>query len=290
MKNIKLVKFHNSKKPNSHFDFVKLEELLVGNFEQEITQIHKIEFYQILIVSEGQGYHTIDFTDYKYEKGTVLTIRKDQVHRFFRKTDAKGYLLLFTEQFIASHFSKLEALKSIQLFNELLSLPKIELNKNDFENIVTLIKQIESEYNEFNDDFSIGIIRSALHMLIIKLFRIKARSQRILVTKKYLAEFLQFQKLVEKHCFDTKKVIDYADKMACSTKTLNNVVRSILDKSAKELVDEIVITQIKRLLINTSLSIKEIAYTAGFDEPTNLYKYFKKFTNTSPEAFRKAHY
>lgn len=289
MKNIKHVKFYNVRKPNSNFDFLKLEALLSRKFEHDITQIHKIEFYHILIITQGEGYHTIDFMDYKYKKGTILTIRKDQIHKFFRATSVKGYLLLFTEDFISSHFSKLEALKTKQLFNELLSRPKIEMTMSDFDNIVTLIKQIESEYNEFNDEFSVGIIRSALHMLIIKLFRIKAKSKEILIQKKYLDEFLIFQKLVERHCFDTKKVIDYANKMNCSTKTLNNVVRSMLNKPAKAVIDEIVITQIKRLLINTPLSIKEIAYTSGFAEPTNMYRYFKKYTNTSPEAFRKAY-
>lgn len=289
MKKIKHIKFKNKRKPNFQFDMVKMEDLLMREFNHDITQFHKIEFYHILIITEGQGYHTIDFTEYKYKRGTILTIRKDQIHKFFRNTGVKGYLLLFTEDFIASHFSKLEALKSIQLFNELLSQPKIELSNNDYTDVITLVKQIESEYNEFNDEFSIGITRSALHMLIIKLFRIKAKSKNILIKKKYLTEFLQFQKLVEQHCFETKKVIDYASKMNCTTKTVNNVVNNILNKPAKAVIDEMVITQIKRLLINSPLSIKEVAYTAGFDDPTNLYKYFKKHTNTSPEVFRKAH-
>ena len=103
-----------------------------------------------------------------------------------------------------------------------------------------------------------------------------------------MSEFLDFQKLVENHCFETRKVSDYAAKMGFSTKTLNNVVQSVVTKSAKTFIDEIVIIQIKRLLINSSMTIQEIAYTSGFDEPTNLYKYFKKYVMTSPEVFRQA--
>lgn len=289
MEEIKHIKFQNRKNPSSHFDLIKLEELLSRALDHDITRNHIIEFYHILIITEGEGHHTIDFTDYSFRKGTVLTIRKDQVNRFFLNTKAKGYILLFTEDFTTSHFNKLEAQKSIQLFNELLSLPKIDLNEVDFDNMVSLVKQIEEEYDGRYDEFSVGIIRSVLHILITKLFRVKARNEKVFIKKKYLTEFLQFQALVEQHCFETKKVLDYAQKMNCTTKTINNVVRSILGKSAKEAIDEVVITQIKRLLLTTTLSIKEIAYASGFDEPTNLYKYFKKYTHTSPEAFRKGH-
>ncbi|HHG84440.1 MAG TPA: hypothetical protein ENJ82_06810, partial [Bacteroidetes bacterium] len=233
MKAIKHIKFQNERKPNSHFDLLRIEELLSRKSEYDITQIHIIEFYHLLIITEGQGYHTIDFTDYHYQKGAILTIRKDQIHKFFKSTGVKGYLLLFTEDFISSHFSKLEALKSKQLFNELLSQPKIELNNSDYHDVLILIKQIELEYGVSNDEFSNGIIRSALHILIIKLFRIKAKRKNFFVRKKYLTEFIAFQKLVEQHCFETKKVLDYAKKMNCTAKTLNNIVRETINKSAK---------------------------------------------------------
>jgi len=61
----------------------------------------------------------------------------------------------------------------------------------------------------------------------------------------------------------------YAIKMSVSTRTLNNITQSVIGKSAKSFIDEIVILQIKRLLINSSLSFTEIAYQSGFDDPTN---------------------
>ena len=289
MEKMKHIKFHNKTRPDLGFDLIKLENLLLWDELVEITQLHKIEFFHILVITHGKGYHTIDFTDYEYQKGTLLTIRKDRAHRFYKSPDAKGYLLLFTEDFLASKFGEAEVLLSLQLFNELLSSPRIELGEKDFEETMHLIGDIEQEYTEYNDKFSTGIIRSALHMLVIKLFRIKARMGNTLSEKKYLKEFLEFQKLVEERCFETKKVHDYARLMHCTTKTLNNICRAIVDKSAKAIVDEIVITQIKRLLLNTPLTVTEIAYTAGFHEPTNLYKYFKNHTKSSPEGFRSMH-
>jgi len=287
---IQHIKFDNRTNPKSYFEVVQIEELLNRRLDHDIYNNHIVKFYIIFVVTDGEGYHTIDFTDYKYQKGTVLLVRKDQIHRFFRSPNVKGYLLIFTEEFIVSHLNNLEALKSLQLFNELLSFPKIELetDNDEFSDLTILVRHIESEY-KIKDEYSVGITRSALHIMITKLFRIKSKNGSLYGKKKYLEEFLSFQDMVEKNCFDSKKVMDYAKKMGFSTKTLNNIVQAVANKSAKTFIDEITIMQIKRLLISTNQSIKEIAYTAGFDDPANFFKYFKKYVGTSPEVFRKAH-
>ena len=88
---IQNIKFNNETRPDLGFELIKLEQLLAREIEQDITQLHKVEFYQILIITEGAGQHTIDFTDYDYTGQTILTIRKDQVHRFFKNSKTKGF-------------------------------------------------------------------------------------------------------------------------------------------------------------------------------------------------------
>ncbi len=288
-KEISKIEFKNREDPESYFDIVKIEDLLQRDLDHDIAKNHLIKFYIIFFVYEGQGYHTIDFTDYKYSEGTILLIRKDQIHKFFRSPNVKGYLLIFTEEFIISHLNKMEALKSMQLFNDSLSNPKIEFNNTEeFSDFTVLVKHMESEYFT-KDDFSIGITRSVLHIVLTKLFRIKSKSGHSIKRKKYLSQFLDFQKLVEKDCFKSRKVQYYSNQLAISSKTLNNIVNNVVNSSAKAFIDERTIMQIKRLLISTDQSIKEIAYLTGFNDPTNFYKYFKKFAGNSPEVFRQAH-
>jgi len=98
--------------------------------------------------------------------------------------------------------------------------------------------------------------------------------------------FLQLQELVENECFNHKKVSFYAKEMGVTTKTLNNVTQSIIHKSAKTFINDIVVIQSKRLIINSQNSLTEIAYQVGFDEPTNFFKFFKKYTGESPSQFR----
>ena len=92
--------------------------------------------------------------------------------------------------------------------------------------------------------------------------------------------------MVENNAAQITKVQEYAFAMGLSSKTLNTVTKSIIHKTAKEFIDEIRTKKIKRILNNTKLSIKEIAYQSGFEETTNFYKHFKRQTQTTPEQFR----
>lgn len=281
------IKFQNHQNPYAAFDLVKLKYLFQRKkLDHSPFQLHIVEFYVIVLIEEGEGLHTIDFTEYKYEKGTLLTIRKDQIHKFHESSSAKGIVLLFTDEFLVSYLEKLEALKSLQLFNEVLGVPKIQLSEAELKEVSDLVKRIEKEYFKVNDDHSLGIIRSELHILTTKLYRIKSNKNQLIVNRKYLSEFIDFQNLVEQEVTKYTKVKDYAKLIGVSTKTLNTITKTIVNKSAKEFIDDICTKQIKRLLINTELSIKEIAYASGFEESTNFYKYFKRQTQITPEQFR----
>ena len=104
---------------------------------------------------------------------------------------------------------------------------------------------------------------------------------------KYLNEFIRFQNLLEQEFSNTKKVCDYASMLGFSTKKLNTVVNFVVNKPAKEFINDTVIIKIKRQLLHSNLSIKEIAFRVGFNDPTNFYKYFKKNTSYTPESYRK---
>ncbi len=286
---LKHIKFRNRRNPNATFDIGPLESLFTRtDLNHSPFKPHLVEFYLIIMVLQGKGKHFIDFQEYEYQAGSILTIRKDQIHQFV-KSEAKGYMLLFTDDFLVSYLDKLESLKALNLFNELLGIQKLQFEPSAFFEIIQLVERIKREYFQVNDSYSQGVIRSELHILLTQLYRHKASLNAHIYPKKYLPEFLELQKLIEKHCQKTLKVNDYAEMMSLTSRTLNNICHSVVKKSAKKLIDEIAITQIKRLLINTELSVKEVAYKSGFEETTNFFKYFKRHTLNTPEQFRKSH-
>jgi AraC-like DNA-binding protein len=92
---------------------------------------------------------------------------------------------------------------------------------------------------------------------------------------------------VEKNFTKTRDAKAYAADLSISYKHLNDVSKEIVNSTAKSFIDNYVILEAKRMLVSTSLSVKEIAFELGFDEPTNFLKYFKKHTSITPVDFRK---
>ena len=78
-----------------------------------------------------------------------------------------------------------------------------------------------------------------------------------------------------------------AKKINVSEKRLNQATSKVLDKSPKELIDDRILLESKRLLVHGNKSIKEIGFELGFEEPTNFIKYFRKHIGKTPMEFRE---
>lgn len=287
---IKEILFKQKTGSNIYFDLVNLEDIIFKKKPSDHNQFthHKLSFYVIIIVTNESGKHNINYTDYTYERGTVFTIRRNNIHKFY-KSNAKGKLLVFTEDFIARSSDNMDSFKLSKLFNEMLDSPKLQLVDKEFVQAKTIINLIEGEYLDIKDEFSLEVIRSMIQVLILKLSRLKSNGNENIEYKKYYRQFTQLQELVMKEGFENKSVSYYADKMGVSSRTLSNITHKVIGKSAKSFIDEIVILQIKRLLINSPYSFTEIAYLVGFDQPTNFFKYFRKMSGFSPKQFKEEH-
>ena len=71
-------------------------------------------------------------------------------------------------------------------------------------------------------------------------------------------------------------------------KQLAGAVRQAVGMTPKAYLDQRRLLEAKRLLSFSDLSIKEVAYGLGFDEPTNVNKFFRKHAGLSPGDFRLA--
>jgi AraC-like DNA-binding protein len=84
-----------------------------------------------------------------------------------------------------------------------------------------------------------------------------------------------------------KNPSQYAALLNLSTYQLNNTTKTLLGKSASELINDRVILEAKRYLLATSNQIIQIAGHLGYEDASYFVRFFKKHTGLSPEAFRK---
>ena len=105
-------------------------------------------------------------------------------------------------------------------------------------------------------------------------------------SEKDFDKFVELKTVIENSLAETRNAKDYARKLGVSINKLGKITKTFSGKSPKQFIDEILILEIQRRLFHTDLTIQEISYELGFDEPTNLVKYFKKHTSLTPTDFK----
>lgn len=283
MKNIPKISFREDLKKTG-FECLKLAELTSRNKPKDHHpyQPHKIDFFAILVITEGTAKHTVDFKQYTLKRNECLIISQSQVNYFDSKSKYKGHLLLFTADFLIAHLPHPVYFKIVNLFNYHISNPQYKLDK-------TIIKDINNLVNEFfqqSNYFKINIVAALLSIALLKLTALNLTMSGF-NNHSSLSVFEKFKDLVEQEYAISRNATYFAQKLHISYKHLNEICKAICNKSAKEFIDNFVILEIKRMLSATTISVKEIGFEAGFNEPTNFLKYFKNITGQTPLEFKQ---
>jgi AraC family transcriptional regulator, transcriptional activator of pobA len=84
-----------------------------------------------------------------------------------------------------------------------------------------------------------------------------------------------------------RSVRHFASPLATHPNHLNAVVKRQTKKTAVAFIHDQLVHETKSLLNQTELSVKEIAFRLGFNEPSNFNHFFKKQMHTTPILYRK---
>lgn len=97
---------------------------------------------------------------------------------------------------------------------------------------------------------------------------------------------INFLKLLAQHCRHSREVSFYAEKLCITTTYLYKLTRKRWNLSPKEIIDQQTICEIKTMLSNTDMSVKEIANALHFEDTPYLCRYFRQRTGLSPMEYR----
>lgn len=285
MDSINRIDFYKNRHKNVDFEILELDDFFESRKKYNISRVFRINFYIMIYITEGCGKHEIDFVTYDYKAGDVIFIAQNQVHRFFEYSGAKGYIIFFTDDFLYNQ-SELNIKEFLDYFNLPLYKPIISIDTSQSHTNNVLIELIYNEYKNEENNSRIALLKSLFRSFMISFRGLILYEEKVDPSTVY-KRFIDFKNLVEEYYKEKKNVADYAKLMLVSQKTINQTTRKIADLSAKQFIIERILLEIKRYLSQGELTINEISYMMGFDEPSNFTKFFKRYTNMSPGEFRK---
>ncbi len=268
---------------------VKGRTIANAGYPHKTDRPHRHTYYEICMFINGVGRHEIDFRTYSIRSHSVHFLSPGQVHLISREKNYHGYLMVFSREFYSLGVVDQDLLSDFPFFNNNTSEPILNLEEPQFAQLLALINMIRLE-NPTLGHFTRELLRSYLHTFLLKCKEFYAQSAP--GNAKWLdpryQKVKEFKELVENHFQMYHYVKDYASLMGTTPALLNKQVKNMTDMNASEIIHNRISLEIKRLLIHTDLTNKEIAYRLHFEDPSYFNRFFRKKEGMTPSAFRAA--
>ena len=252
-----------------------------------VIEPHRADFYHIFWFTQGTPVHMVDFIPISIQPNTLLFINKNRVHLFDQSGQYDGWVLLFTDTFFSQTPQDAQFLQNTILFHDLLDIPTLQLDQTQTD-LSLVIRQLRDELTAPADAVHQPVLKNLLHNLLLLADR-ERRRQGFAEIKKGpdLDHTLRFTELVEEQFMALHSVNQYAQQMDITERRLQQAIAKSVGKTPKQLIEDRVLLEAKRLLVHTNQSIKEIGFTLGFEEPTNFSRFFRQQIGQTPAEFRK---
>jgi len=285
---VEKVTYKNKKNgKNLDFEIVTFKEFFANRPHNFLELDYRLNFWTLLYITKGEGIHSIDYKEYNYKTGDLIVIEKNRVHSFRINTKVEGYIININEPFFIEE-SKNNDVDIVSFFETPYNKPILVIDTSKKSTNRQLIDILYKEYLLYKDTSHKDLIRNLFKSFICSI-RIEQKDEIKHFSKVSYNYYSSYRNLIDKNFRKLKTVEEYTKYMGISTKTINLACRECADISAKQVIVNRIIIEIKRQLIQTDKKNYEISYELGFQEPANLAGFFKRYTGMSMLAFKNSH-
>lgn len=266
----------------------KLEDALANNRETA-AQPQRNDFYLVAWVSTGNGITEVDGKSYHYGPNTVFIVQPGQVMRNSHNEGTRGTAICFNESFLIDTHRE-NILLQYGLLYEAYGQLCYQLDGKAAPVLCNRIDELRAECDHSPSVFG---HRMALYhhfkLILITIQRAIPNNGGLTmdVTNPNHTLFICFRHLLEEHFKEGWKVWQYAKQLGVSEKILTNAVRVTRGFTPAAIMRDRSITEAKRLLQYSDLSISSIALTLGGMDQSNFNNYFRTATGETPNEYRK---
>lgn len=202
--------------------------------------------------------------------------------------DVRGYYCHFDTNLLTNRWQKQDTEQEFP-FLQFLGDPIVPIDNEMLTQVSLLVDRLHAEYRKNRSD-SIDIYRIYLLALFTELKRAPQSGQPTATdrTDKAASRFTQLYKnALSEFIYEKQQVAEYADLLHISPNHLNKCVKVATGQTARELLDEMLLLEARVLLAQTDLSVSEIAYRMGKQDPSNFSRFFKTKMGITPKEYRQ---
>jgi AraC-like DNA-binding protein len=245
---------------------------------------HRHDFYELCLVTRGFGAHIIDFKSHPVSPPQLFLVAPGQVHLWRHGETVEGRVIMYRRDFLALDPGEPERHNGAPMMLPFERKPCLQPTAADTEVISRLFDEMLKEYTARRTKW-VSVVRSYLHILMVVLRRIADLEQASGSQASALVS--HFKQLVAERITSERSVQGYARQLGVSRGHLSNTVKEVTGLTPREIIQQHLVLEAKRLLVHSDLTAAQIAYRIGFDDPSYFGRFFRRETRSSPGRFRR---
>ena len=252
------------------------------NKDDKVHEPHRDTHVLFNFAIAGTGRFMIDFNMHHLTAPVLTMTFPGQVHYVDSCKQVTGWSIAFDPLLVPAAL--------MQLLEQIFKGPiRIERQACLYDQLVRILKLLQ----EFCEGATTAEQKAGLQGLLISMLHWLAGSMRVRcadikrTNDRAKNIELAFKSLLQEHFTNHKKPSFYSEQLSISTAHLGDTIKAMTGKSVTTHIQEISLLEAKRLLFKTDLSVKEICFMVGYDDPVHFGKLFKRYCGLTPLEFRK---
>lgn len=247
----------------------------------------QLGFMIVCYCESGSAHARINGRSAQLEPGKMLVAFGEQVVEECQpSSDFAGHIALISQEYCMESFVGLRHLWPFLLFifkNPVFAVDKEE-KKLLFDSFRMVARRLAAPTHRYHHDCVISLLR-VFCLDVCSLLAERNKEISGAPSRSYTI-FDDFIALAQKNIRTHRDVKWYSAQLCISSKYLSEAVKQVSGKTAGQWLTSLVMNEIRILLRNTTLSVKEIAQELNFPNQSFLGKYFKHATGLSPSEYR----
>jgi AraC-like DNA-binding protein len=244
---------------------------------------HRKTVFDFIFLTKGTTTRSKGLNTYSICKNTFFFLPPYQITtNTSMSADVTGFYCHFDPEILTVRFT--EKIVNEFPFLQFLGHPIVEVSGDVSEWVTDILKRLEKEY-EKNHSIRLEIASAYLFALCLELKPFAEQREKITENSAFRIT-QQYKNALTQFIYQKQRVSDYADHLAVSPNHLNKCIKSVTGKSAQDLLNEMVLLEVKTLLKQTDLSIGQIAFKIGKEDPSDFSKFFRTKTGFTPSEYR----
>jgi AraC family transcriptional regulator, transcriptional activator of pobA len=244
---------------------------------------HRKAVFDLIFLTKGNSTRSKGLNKYTFGKNQFFFLPANQITSHDNLSeDAEGYFVHFDEEIFRS-LSLSHVLKDFS-FLDFLANPIVTIPQEMQKTFLSIFERLEELYKDLR--------KHELNLVGYYLLVLLTEAKKFAIVEKNFSKNSsailthQYKNLLTQHIHQKQKVSEYADMLSVTANHLNKCIKQTTNKTAQDLLNDMLIMEAKSLLKYSNLHISEIAVQLCNQTSSNFARFFKKQTGVSPKAYQ----